>query len=659
MKPALRRQPLALAVMFVLAALPFAAGAQDAPEEDAPAYQDRIIDPDKLAPLPPDEGELFDASGLPRSWRVELVTSQVERGDERLDETGVGFGGLWESEDWGSFSLDALLFRRNDERSGEADWVGSATLWQRNLPLEGGWRVDNGLGVLNTPAAPSQRQQYRFFLPSVPFVGASSVWSQSERGLQLFGAMGQAGVFSGSRVVSFDRADGNVGTAGAEWRWARGWTGSATALFTDGLIVPDEDGFGVFQDGRTEAGVFTTTWESATDRVQGNLHASRGYLGDASGAWLDAQSTRGRLVYNYGAFRLEPGLAWGALPINNDAQGAYARAQYSHARWLWNIGIDHVGSVSGESFDGNYASAYVRYQAGVNLGLGGSLSVRDSASSTDFSTRWFADRRTSWGTTRLQLDQARTNDGGRDDWQLALDQDLPMRQGSRLAVSAALGKVSGDDIEDSRRWSLSALGGVSLGDRVTLDGNVRWTDGDGPDAYRGSDINLSLNWRVAARWWLTTTVYHNRGEIRSPFQLDPLAPPDQFQRLPTERSVFLTLRYEKQSGSPAQVLGGPQGSATGSIRGSVFLDDNEDGVRSASEEPATNVTVVLDGRYTVRTDSQGNFEFPRVAVGAHEITVVPDNLPLPWSFAAGDERRVLTVRVREDARVDIGARRPR
>ena len=59
------------------------------------------------------------------------------------------------------------------------------------------------------------------------------------------------------------------------------------------------------------------------------------------------------------------------------------------------------------------------------------------------------------------------------------------------------------------------------------------------------------------------------------------------------------------------------------------------------------------------TDSQGNFEFPRVAVGVHEITVIPDNLPLPWSFADGDDRRVVTVRVRDDARVDIGARRQR
>ena len=101
------------------------------------------------------------------------------------------------------------------------------------------------------------------------------------------------------------------------------------------------------------------------------------------------------------------------------------------------------------------------------------------------------------------------------------------------------------------------------------------------------------------------------------------------------------------------------GAAAGGIRGSVFLDENGDGVRSASELPAVNVTVLLDGRYAVRTDSQGEFEFPRVATGAHTVQVVPDNLPLPWFLAEDGESRAVEVRVRDTTRVDIGARRQR
>src|SRR3546814_13850426 len=72
-----------------------------------------------------------------------------------------------------------------------------------------------------------------------------------------------------------------------------------------------------------------------------------------------------------------------------------------------------------------------------------------------------------------------------------------------------------------------------------------------------------------------------------------------------------------------------------------------------------NVTVLLDGRFAVRTDSLGNFEFPRVAAGSHVLTVVPDNLPLPWFINQADAQRSVQVRGRETARNDIGPRRQR
>jgi hypothetical protein len=134
-----------------------------------------------------------------------------------------------------------------------------------------------------------------------------------------------------------------------------------------------------------------------------------------------------------------------------------------------------------------------------------------------------------------------------------------------------------------------------------------------------------------------------------------------FISLPRNRSVFLTLRYERSAGRPQMAIGGAPGTAgpTGAIVGSLFLDDNGDGVRAASEQPAANVTVVLDGRFAVRTDSLGNFEFPRVATGTHSLTVVPDNLPLPWFVDAAAAQRTLQVEVRQATRIDIGAQRQR
>ncbi len=69
------------------------------------------------------------------------------------------------------------------------------------------------------------------------------------------------------------------------------------------------------------------------------------------------------------------------------------------------------------------------------------------------------------------------------------------------------------------------------------------------------------------------------------------------------------------------------------------------------------MTVLLDGRFSTRTDEAGRFEFPFVAVGAHRITVLPDNLPLPWSL--GDTRQEVRVEPRTMATLDFAARRLR
>ena len=75
-------------------------------------------------------------------------------------------------------------------------------------------------------------------------------------------------------------------------------------------------------------------------------------------------------------------------------------------------------------------------------------------------------------------------------------------------------------------------------------------------------------------------------------------------------------------------------------------------MRDASELGAPNVTVLLDGRYATRTESQGRYEFPLVSSGPHVVGVVPDNLPLPW-VAGGNAQRVVTVRTRETATLDV------
>lgn len=653
------RQPLATAIGLacLLAALPVAVRAFPQ-EAEPPAYQDRIIAEADLAPLPEDEGDTFNADGLPRSLDVQLLVSRTERGSETFNEQGLTLSGFRETMDHGTFSLDATLLRADRSRDTGDTWGGTATLWQRGLFVDGGWRGDNGLGVLNTNVPALMREQYRFLLPSVPFAGISTDWQQAGRQLQLMGSYGRGGVFDGARVVGFERSDGDVASLGAQWQWAPGWTGAAAALATDGRLVPDDLGGVLVQPNRTRALLLANGWRDANNAITLNLQSSGGDPADAMGAWLDGRADRGRHQHRYGLFHLEPELAWGALPIANDAEGAYYRVNYQYARWNWNAGLDHIRSVSGNSFQGWYGNVYGRYQASTRLGYGGGLYLRDSEAGTAYSTQAFVDRTTRWGLSRAQFDFVDNGSTGGDSWELRLDHTLPLKPGKRLSLSLNHGSLSYAGEGPTRTSAIATYGGISLSERLSLDGSARYSRGTGPSAFRGTDVNLNLAWRFARRWSLVGSVYENRGSRRSPFILDPLAP-DNFIAIPRDRSVFLSLRHERRAGTASGVLGGPPGTPVGSITGSVFLDENGDGVRSASELPAANVTVLLDGLYAVRTDSNGEFEFPRVAIGAHVVTVVPDNLPLPWFVDEESDRRAVEVKVRDQQRVDIGARRQR
>jgi hypothetical protein len=80
-------------------------------------------------------------------------------------------------------------------------------------------------------------------------------------------------------------------------------------------------------------------------------------------------------------------------------------------------------------------------------------------------------------------------------------------------------------------------------------------------------------------------------------------------------------------------------------------------MRDAGETGVANITVILNDRFSVRTDSQGNFSFPMVATGSYTLRVLTDNLPLPWNFADDAAVQQVEVRVRQQVNVDFPARR--
>lgn len=646
------RIALAAAAVILRAGQAVAAVEETAP----PVYEDRLIE--SGTPARDDEDAVAfqpDLSGLPRSLQVEAGAANTRYGVRSQHEAGLQLSGYWDTLGWGSWSVSGML------RSGGADFGGngsSLTLWQRHMPFADGWSADNGVGVLNSPSLPLMRGSYRFVLPGTAMAGAESEWRRGGD-LQLQAAVGEPGFFEGGRWSAYRSTGGRLAQAGLQWAWSPQYEGALAAIDERDVLpwwaissqsnsdrLPRADAQSVYAGG---------AWQTDSGRVQANFLASQvGGNPARVGAWIDAASVAGDYQQHYGLFRLDSGLSWGALPFSNNIEGGYYRVDYQQARWSWSAGVDQVGSISGSGVDGTYLNGGLRYQARPWMAFGGNLTIKPGGAGT-YSATTFADLRSGWGISTLQFQQTAGAQGQRAR-QLSWDQSLPTREGAQVSVSASFAAVDSAHGGTTRSQSLAAYGSYEIGQAISLNGNLRWTRGQGPEGQRGLDGNVGLTWQLGPEWLFAATYYRSQAAQRSAFVIDPISQSTPFIALPGTRAFALSLRYQWRAGSPPAVLGNPAGGV-GSISGSVFLDDNGNGRHEAAERGAANVTVVLDRSYSVRTDASGRFEFSPVGAGDHTIDIIPDNLPLPWMLDDRSAHLRLTVRPRDGARVDIGAKR--
>jgi len=282
--------------------------------------------------------------------------------------------------------------------------------------------------------------------------------------------------------------------------------------------------------------------------------------------------------------------------------------------------------------------------------------VRESSGAHGWSVQSYADWLNGLGMSRAQINYAA--DEQRHDSALTLDQAWKMPEGTRLSTSLSVEQLSGTDFEDHTALGLSVYGGGDLTARLSLDGSIRWARAIQGSNAPATSANVALTWQLTSNWSVLATYYENHmGSWNAITVTSPLAPPEVITTPASDdQGVFLTIRYQRSGGAHFAPLGGGPGTGWGPVSGTLYLDANSNGVRDANEKGAANVTVLLDGRFSARTDSQGRYDFPAVATGHHVLTVVPDNLPLPWMIA-GDGRQVIVVETRRRAVLDIGARR--
>jgi hypothetical protein len=647
------------------------------PALPAPAYQDHYISGGNLTPdISSGDYGTADGNGLTRSIRIDGVLSTISQegpnAPPATQEAGAIVNAQWDTMSYGAWSADAAARTTGSSRPGVDNYgTGSFSLHQRGMPFDGGWQTDNALGDINAPLTTLARNQPRFFLAQGPMQGFDTEW-HGPSGVQLVAGIGEPGVYNGIKVPVFEPLGGSTATAGAQFAAARQvMLGAefATAHDVSLYFQPLPGAFAAVPSERISSttGLLQAAWQSAHSRAQLNL--IDGTVDDNSnsiGAWLDASHSSGAVTQSYGAFRIDPNLAWGNQIITNDVQGGYYRVDYQSRRWLTEFDVEQADSVSGTGPNTTFVSGSARYQLTRDFGFGGVANLRRSEASTAWSAEGYVDNVNSWGIGRGQVDYA--TDPQTQDASVTLQQTWTMPAGARLATSAGFEHIqanstsSGSALADVNQGStiarIAAYGGGDLTARLSLDGTIQWASAVQGRAAPSESAAVTLGYQLSRNWSVLADYYENRVGSWTPLVVtSPLAPPTPTY-IPSvgQRGFFLTVRFQVARGAHFVPLGGMPGSGSGRLTGVVYLDANENGRYDAGEAGAPNVTVILDGRYSVRTDATGRFDFPAVAAGHHVLTIQTDNLPLPWSVT-NEGRTEVTVSTRDRSEVNIGALR--
>jgi len=662
--------------LSVIAALSAPSQAQTAPQgspAQASAYQDRYIAGGTLSPdISTGDYGTTETSGLARSIRTDSVGSVLDQegphSPPRTHENGLLAGAQWDTVSYGAWSADAAARTGGARRPGVGHDYGAASfsLHERGMPFDEGWQADNALGDINAPLINLARLQPRFLLAQGPMEGVETEW-RGPSTLQLVAGAGKPGIYDGIKVPTFQTLGGSTATLGAQWAPASPWAlGGEFAAARDVSLYYQPLG-ATFATAATAhisstTGFLTAAWQDGASRAQINvIDGTVDGNGNSLGVWVDASHTQGAMTQSFGAFRIDPNLAWGNQLISSDVQGGYYRVDYRSRRWLADFGVDQVRSVSGNGSNTTFVNGDARYQLSRDTGLGGVVYVRRNDSTSAWSAEAYLDNANSSGIGRGQLDYA--TDRETRDATFTLQQTWDMRTGTRLSTTAAVERIRSTAImnveQDSTIVRLAVYGGGDLTARLALDGSVQWATALQGRAAPSRSADVSLTWQVARAWSVLASYYENRVGSWTPLVVtSPLAPPTAAAVIAAagERGVFLTVRYQVARGAHFVPLGGVPGSGSGRLSGVVYLDANENGRYDAGEPGAANVTVILDGRFSVRSDPNGRFDFPAVAAGHHVLTVQTDNLPLPWTLT-NSGRTAVDVATRDRTEINIGALR--
>lgn len=643
------------------------------------AYEDRVMDASDLPAL----GETEDAGlaeGPLRSFFTETRLTGG-RNDSGLalrmsTELGQRIGYRQQTASHGEFVLEADLRASNGQSAFGPGNLGlppsssGERITVRNLgfPLTPTVFVDSALGDIGSEVTDALSRTYRLSLGNSVVRGASARLTTA--GLDLRAGAGDRGLLTGGPYPGFQRSRGTLAWVGATQRV--GERSVAGVQINQGSDLPEIGANGALGPGSVQVTSAAAAWGTTLTlgpgrdlrgRVIGIHSQTQGGSGTvgSAGAARTASALVGEATlrlpgqrHEFGAYTAQPGLRFGDANLLLADRGAYWRMDAIQPRLSWGAGLEADSQDARPGLTGISrltASANASWRLGRHDTLGGSGTW--SRSTFEGLPDVFGSA-LSGATRNLSASafwQTRFADWGRSTFRYTVRRNV--------LIAANIQPASGEELlweQDwltSRRETQRTEFGTTLGfarDRSTsaesvqptagvqfrlwpdadwsINGTLRYTARDSAVAVtRGWSGSVDTDYLLGGGWRLGGQLVLNQVTLTLP--QTAFAAPLATRTNDAFASVYL--RWEATRGSPPATLGAPTGLAgTGAVEGVVFFDANRDGERQVAEAGVPDVEVLLDGRYRVRTDREGRFAFPLVATGRHQLSLVPESVPLPW-----------------------------
>ncbi|MFZ1385878.1 MAG: SdrD B-like domain-containing protein [Thiolinea sp.] len=632
-------------------------------ENAPPAYQDKVMSTPELLELTTQEAEEVESEGFQSYFletRANYADSKTGSSDQRkTGDLGTRFEYLYETANFGDLKIQAQTSQQADNKNQDSlrfeqdDQDTSVTLINNNLYLTPAIVADSALGDIASELTDALRRGSRVSLGLDTVRGARTQIRGKNFDLRL--GTGDLGELSGSPYSGYRQTDGRLS-----------WIGGSHRLGDDFVFGVQVDQLNRFKNtananSKISSAALALNYDSDDKHnkklritVLNSQHTNETkQTTQAQGAYLEGGFQLGRYSHEFGAYKADPELYFGANRLSSDQQGVYWNFNREGSRFIYSAGVsveqDGLQAANRETKSERLGmTGNLRYKIDRDRSYGGSLRLQqtryDKAEQNDqrsvYAYGYYELMSADWGLSRFSVtlhhnEKIVSNDVAATGDELQWTQDWLGNSNTILSaqpeLTTTLGLAHDRSASDTQTYPTAGVNArYWLNPDWSMAGNLRYTSRSGRlSTSQGLAGSVTSEYKLTQDLLVGGSLSLNQAKV----EVDRNGINEASSSRSNDKSVQAYLRWEGSRGREHSVIGqrtvGLAGA--GSTSGYVFFDNNQDGQRQADEIGVPEVEVYLDGGYSVRTDKNGYYEFMRVATGKHTLTLNLDTVPLPWS----------------------------